>query len=131
MSADNDAGKPELFALMSSGTYHRQSCSYAKDADNLVTFDQIPAGSKPCGRCDPPPVSAPPPPADTPPPPEPPKVNDTSGSGNGTDRPEEKKRIVRAECVKACTAQGGFRKPGDILSFEEGRVNPHFRVIGG
>ena len=123
MSADTNAGKQELFALMANGTYHRQSCSYAKNAENLVPIDKIPADAKPCGRCEPPPVGANPPAdpdASTPPP-----ADTNAGKQDG------EKNLVRAKCFRACTAQGAFRNPGDVLSFEQGKVNPHFRVIEG
>ncbi len=47
----------ELFALMPSGVYHRRTCSYAKDAKNLMSFDDLPSGTRPCDRCDPPDIS--------------------------------------------------------------------------
>ncbi len=123
MSADANAGDQELFALMANGTYHRQSCSYAKNAENCVPIDKIPADAKPCGRCDPPPVGATPPPD--------PDEDATPPADAGAGKPEGKKNRVRAKCVRACTAQGAFRNPGDVLSFEQGKVNPHFRIIEG
>ncbi len=117
----------ELFALNESGTYHRRECSFAKDAERLVPLDQLPQDAKPCGRCNPPPPSA--------------QANESATesaeapaeevSPPAPDIPESKPgSAVRARCVTPCTAQGAFRKAGDVLMFPADAVNPHFTVIG-
>ncbi len=51
----------ERFALMSTGTYHRLSCSYATDAAEKLTLAEIAAakpGANSCGKCNPPELPA-------------------------------------------------------------------------
>ncbi len=52
---------PVQYAVMPTGTYHRQGCSSVTDAAELMTPAEIIAGipdAKPCGRCNPPSLSA-------------------------------------------------------------------------
>lgn len=36
---------------------------------------------------------------------------------------------VNAVCVRPCVCQGAYRRIGDVLSFDQDKVNPHFKVI--
>lgn len=61
MSAPMEADAEEKFALMPTGTYHRQSCSYVTDTAELATLAEIDSGipdAKPCGHCKPPTMEA-------------------------------------------------------------------------
>jgi len=124
----------ELYALTSSGTYHKRDCDSAANAKTFLPLDKLPAEAKPCGRCDPPPLPVKP-------------AGAESGGGQQNQTPPQtqqnntqntppppppppKAKLGKARCTVACTAQGSFRKPGDVLTFPENAVNQHFKVIG-